>query len=161
MFWCVNIFFLFYYGLGYFRFRDGIYSVYPISRKKKRKGFENYWWFESHFQNAAIGNVYYVNKIFFLAWCFVACITLVFGFVSFMKPIIMVLIGLLGVFLIPMHLWGMGKSNQKEYGTSIVVCQRIKEIKGRKVYSSIPEIILACVAPLFFVLFDLVIMGVI
>ena len=158
MFWLVNMVFLLLYAMLYCRFRDGLYSAYPISRKKKRIGFKNYWWFESHFQNGAIHCAYYVNKIFFLAWCMVGCITLCFGFLSFMQSLIMVLIAILGAFLVPMYLWGMIKYNQKEYGRSIVVYERLKHIKGSKVYSSIPEIIMIWLIPFLVVFTDLAIM---
>ena len=158
MFWIVNLIFLLLYALLYCRFRDGLYCAYPISRKKKRIGFKNYWWFETHFQNGAIHRAYYVNKLFFLAWCLVTCITFLLGFLTFMQPIIMVLVAFLGVFLVPMYLWGMIRHNQKEYGRSIVVYERLKYIKGGKVYSSIPEIIMVCMIPFFFVFTDFAIL---
>ena len=159
MFWIFNIFFLLIYTFSYLRFRGGLYCAFQISRKKKRKGFKNYWWFESHFKNGAIHKAYYINKGFFLAWCFVACVTVLLGFVSFMQPVITVLIGLLGIFLIPMHLWGLVKDCQKEYGTPIIIHKRDPVIN--KYYSSIPEMILICLIPIFCVFVDLAIMGVI
>ena len=159
MFWIFNIFFLVIYAFSYFRFRDGLYCVFKISRKKKRVGFQNYWWFESHFQMGAIYRAYYVNKFFFLIWCLTFCVTLLCGVVSFLQPIVAILVGILGISLIPMSLWGMIKDNQRIYGVPIVIRRRT-EIKG-KFYSSIPEIILVFVFPFFFIFVDLVLMGVI
>ena len=152
MFCLINVIFLSIYALMYVRFRDGLYSAYPISRKKKRIGFKNYWWFESHFQKGVIHNAYYVNKIFFLSWCSVACITILLGYLPFMKFVITALIGLLGAFLVPIYLWGMIKSNQTEYGTSFVVFARRKHLGG--FYSSFYEMLI-CLVPFFFVLVDL------
>jgi len=158
MFWLINIIFLSIYALMYVRFRDGLYSAYSISRKKKRIGFKNYWWFESHFQNGVIHKAYYVNKIFFLAWCAVACITLSLGFVSFMQPVIMALIGVLGVFLVPMFLWGTMKENKKRYGESFVVLRRRKHIRG---FDSSVKDMLVCLCPLVFVCIDLKLLSII
>ena len=159
MFCFLNICFLLYFIFPYFRFREGLFCTYRISKKKKRIGFQNYWWFESHFQIGAICRAYYVNKAFFLLWCLTFCITLICGFVSVFRVFAVALVGFLGIFLIPMSLWGMIKANQKEYGVPIVICRRT-EIKG-KLYSSIPEMILICSFPFFFIFVDLILMGII
>ncbi|MBR3893908.1 MAG: hypothetical protein IKJ35_02050 [Clostridia bacterium] len=158
MFWTVNLVFLLFYALLYYQFRRGLYCAYPISEKKKRIGFKNYWWFESHFQNGAIHKAYYVNKIFFLAWCAVTVMTLLLGFVPFMQPVIMVLIGTLGIFLDPMFLWGTMKENQKIYGTAFVIWARRKHIRG---FDSFVYDLLICLSPLVFVLIDLSLLGII
>ena len=159
MFCFLNLSFLLCYVFMYLRFREGLFCAYPISRKKKRIGFKNYWWFESHFQMGAIYRAYYVNKFFFLIWCLTFCVTLLCGVVSFLQPIVAILVGILGISLIPMSLWGMIKYNQRIYGVPIVIRRRT-EIKG-KFYSSIPEIILVFVFPFVFIFVDLVLMGVI
>ena len=141
----INIVSLLAYAGGYLQFRGGLYCAFPISKKKKRIGFKNYWWFESQFQNGAIHKAYYINKGFFLAWCFVACVTVLFSFVSFMKLAISVLILILGLVWIPMSLWGMVKENQRDYGKAIVVLTRQKYIGGY--YSAIAEIIGTCCFP--------------
>ena len=106
----------------------------------------------------AIYRAYYVNKFFFLIWCLTLCVTLLCGVVSFLQPIVAILVGILGISLIPMSLWGMIKDNQRIYGVPIVIRRRT-EIKG-KFYSSIPEIILVLVFPFVFIFVDLVLMGV-
>ena len=160
MFVFLNIIFLLLYAFAYLRFRGGLYCAFRISRKKKRKGFQNYWFFKSHFQIGAIHKAYYINKGFIFAWCFVLSITVFLGFVAIMRPVIIVLIGLLGVCLVPMCLWGMEKSNLQEYGTPFVLISKHKIYTGRR-HSSIPEAFMICMIPFVPIIVDLAIMGVI
>ena len=148
MFLFFNIVSLLVYIGKYVRFRGGLYCAFQISRKKKRKGFQNYWWFETQFQSGAIHKAYYINKGFFLAWCFVACATLIFSFVSIARLAVAILVLLLGLVEIPMALWGMVKENRRDYGRALVIFSFRKK-NGNRAYSAIAEVIGTCCFPVF------------
>ena len=153
MFYFFQLAVLLIYALMYLQFREGIFCACAISKKKRRKGFKNYWWFEVHHQIGAIGNLYFVNKFFFIGWCLTFAITLCFGYLSFMKYFIIGLVGFLSVCLIPMYVFGFINENQAEYGEAFVLLRKRKHGYGG--YDSSILDLFCCFLPAFFVFFDL------
>ena len=153
MFYFFQIAVLLIYALMYLRFREGIFYVCTISRKKRRKGFKNFWLFEKHHQIGTIGKLYYVNKFFFIGWCLTFALTLCLGYLSFMEYFIAGLIGLLSACLIPMYVFDFLNCNRAEYGEGFVLLRRRKHGYGG--YDSSIVDLFACFLPAFVVFFNL------
>ena len=147
---------LLFYVIMYFKFREGLFYAFSISKKKRRKGFQNFWWFESHHQIGAIGKIYYVNKFYLIAWCLVAVITVGTGYLSFMKPVLIVLNAIVGLPLIPMYIFGFVHTNRAEYGEAFVVLKKRKTVIFSRTpfggyYSTFEDVLLCCIPVLVLV----------
>ena len=155
MFWIFNIFFLVIYAFSYFRFRDGLYCAFQISRKKKRKGFKNYWWFESLREIKHLGRFYVINKIFVCLYALAVIVTVPLSFFASFRAVVIAFNVIIGAALIPMTLFGVIKSNKKEFGKSFVWL-KIRTDGTKKLYSSVLDICWS-LSPIFFIILECVV----
>ena len=153
MFYFFNIFFLLIYALMYGAFRDGVRANHKISRKAKLKGAKNCLWFEGVRESKYLRASYYINKIFTVVYLFVATVVLFIGWFDFAKVIIVVLMGILGAFLIPMNFYAWIHCNKREYGKSFVLW--IKRKNGSGFYHSAVIDVMWSITPVLIVLFEI------
>ena len=151
----INAIALFFYLLMYFTFRDGVKIACRISLKKKLKGFKNYWWFESLRKIKHLGRFYVINKIFVCLYALAVIVTVPLSFFASFRVVVIAFNVIIGTALIPMTLFGVIKSNKKEFGRSFVWL-KIRTDGTKKLYSSVLDICCSLL-PIFFIILECVV----
>ena len=151
----INIVALLFYLLMYFTFRDGVKIACKISHKKKLKGFKNYWWFESLRGIKHLGRFYVINKIFVCLYALAVIVTVPLSFFASFRMVVIAFNVIIGAALIPMTLFGVIKSNKKEFGKSFVWL-KIRTDGTKKLYSSVIDVGF-CFLPIFIIILECVV----
>ena len=152
MFYFFNIVFLLFFALMYAVFREGYLFAKRISKTSKLRGAMNYWWLEGVKESNNLGFGYYINKIFTILYLAVALFVVAFGLFNFARVAVVVMIGVLGAFLVPMSFYGFANVSRKEYDKPFVFLAKRKDKTG-KYHTSITDVIFSLL-PIFMVLFD-------
>jgi hypothetical protein len=144
-----------YSWLFYAIFRSGIYDLLRLSKRSKsyirknRKGIKNYWLYSQIHQEHPLGAVYYLNIVFLFLLLIFSIITILFGYVMFLRIPVVVLATLLCLIEIPSMIWFARIDALSEYGKTFVLLARRRENRGY--YSSV-FYISSCIIPVALVI---------
>lgn len=116
---------------GYFPFRTGVDTYLRHTRRmsrtrirKSKKGKRNYWWYQRLHEEERLGALYYVNKIYTVAWLALFVLTLAVGWVKETLPVLCFSRVLLYLLSGGMALWGNVQENIRVHGRPFVLLAR-------------------------------------
>ena len=156
MFYFFGLIFALYGILLYAIFRGEIFNQLRLSKvsktyiRKNRKGMKNYWLYSQIHKEHPLGILYYLNIAFLFVLLAFSAITILFGYLDFLKIPIFVLAVILCVIEIPTGILSTGIDALAEYGRPFVLLAKDRETK--KLYSSI-LMLLGWLLPVAFVIF--------
>lgn len=135
MFFCLQIFFSLFSLLFYGYLRSGIYSQLRLRKiskttiKRKRKGFQNYWFYRDIQKNYGLGWIYGLNLAYFWGWIVHLSIVLPAIAFSWLKFPVFVCSCLLSLLEIPAVIFASVNENRAEFGTGFVLMAKCKDTK--------------------------------
>lgn len=141
MFYFYGIVIGLYNFLLYAIFRSGIYDYLRLSKisksniKKNRKGFKNYWFYQSINKQTPLGILYILNYIFLTFSVIFIILAVTMGFIKALQPVLFHLSIILCIIEIPSTIIATICSNNAEYGRPFVWFAKRKHMKG--FYSSL------------------------
>ena len=150
-FYCIVI--VLYNILLYCIFRSGIYDYLRLSKmsknsiKKNRKGFKNYWLYQTIHKQAPLGILYRLNYIFLIFTAIFTVLAIAVGFIQIFRPIVFACSVLLCLIEVPSTILASIYSNKLEYGKAFVFL--VKRKHGRGYRSSLIDMFSWAVTALF------------
>ncbi len=134
---------------SYMPFRTGVdywfRSSYHMSRtkiRKSKKGKRNYWWYEALHREKNLGAVYYVNKIFTVAWLLLFLPTVALGFIKEVSLALCPLRLLLYLLGASMTVFGIVQGNLEEHGRPFVLLAQRSNRGFDTVFLDIAQVLL-------------------
>ena len=154
-FWCIVI--VLFNIVLYANFRSGIYDYFRLSKmsksniKKSRKGFRNYWFYESINKKSPLGILYNLNYIYLTATVAFSVPAVLLGYIKALQPTLFVLSIILCIIEIPSTILSSTHSNIAEFGKPFVLLVRRSFHPGHRgpFYSSLIDIFSWVVTALF------------
>lgn len=136
MFYFLSIVILFYNLLLYASFRSGIYDYLRSAKmsksniRKKRKGFKNYWLYQSIHKERPLGVLYGLNYLFFIVTVLYSVLALALGFLKAFQPFLFGLSILLCWIEIPSTVIASVHRCNEEFGKPFVWLAKRKALGG-------------------------------
>lgn len=138
----------------YYLFRCGVTSLLESKKirrstlNKLKKGAKNFWWYEALQAEYNLGMIYYLNKIFTIAFSVLSFSMITFGFIKFMLIPNMVLYGILCVLGSAMSIFESVQRNLAKYGKPFVLLENCGH--GLRHADSVVHDIIRAAVPLLF-----------
>ena len=133
-FYCIVI--ILYNILLYCIFRSGIYDYLRLSKmsksniKKNRKGFKNYWLYQTINKQTPLGILYRLNYVFLTFTAIFTVLAIAVGFIKMFRPIVFLCSILLCLIEVPSTILASIYSNKMEYGKAFVFLAKRKYVRG-------------------------------
>ena len=133
-FYCIVI--VLYNILLYSIFRGGIYDYLRLSKmsksniKKNRKGFKNYWLYQTINKQTPLGILYRLNYVFLIFTAVFTVLAIAVGFIKMFRPIVFACSVLLCLIEVPSTILASIYSNKMEYGKAFVFLAKRKYVRG-------------------------------
>jgi len=113
----------------YYLFRCGVTKLLESKKirrsmlNKLKKGAKNFWWYEALHAEYNLGVIYYLNKVFTIAFAVLSFSMVTFGFIKFMLIPNMVLYVILCVLSSAMSVFASVQHNMDKYGKPFVLLE--------------------------------------
>ena len=153
MFYFLHFIIVLYNILIYALFRGGITEYMRRLRisksyiKKNKKGFLNYWFYRDINKDRPIGAVYYLNIIYLSLTAVYSLLAIVFGYMTALKPLLLILSIIICVLQIPAGIFDSVQNCMIEYNKPFVL---IAKKKGHTYYySSLFDMLSWCITAVF------------
>lgn len=152
MFYFLYVVIVLYNLVLYANFRSGIYDYLRLCEmsksniRKNRKGFINYWLYQSIHQIHPLGFLYYLNCLYLIFTCAFTILVLALGFINMLQPVFFILSVILCMIEIPATVLASIYDCKQQYQKPFVLFRRTT--KRGYYYSSLFDMFSWCITAL-------------
>lgn len=123
--------------LNYLLFRGGVNAYFHLLKmsktfvRKNQKGLINYWFYQGIHRQRHLASIYYINAAFLVVLLIYIAVTVLLGWIQWMRIPIIVIAALLCIIEVAANFKVLVYTNRKGFGKTVVWYGRV-EFLGRK-----------------------------